>query len=209
MRALAAAVLVVAMCGHAHAQSAPFSVRGFADAGIRTFTARDSFDAILGRHDGATFGGGVDIVERHGFFGQVRASRFTRTGQRVFVFAGNVFALGVDDTISVTPIEISGGYRFGHGRLVVPYGAAGAGWHRFEESSPSSAAGEDARETFTGYHALGGVEFHVWRWLSAAGEAQWTTVPGALGRDPHSVSRAFGESDLGGFSARVKVIVGR
>jgi hypothetical protein len=43
----------------------------------------------------------------------------------------------------------------------------------------------------------------------AAAEAQWATVPDALGDDPNSVSHEFEESDLGGMTFRLKVVVGR
>jgi opacity protein-like surface antigen len=209
LRFVAIGVFCALVPVHALAQDAPFSIRGFADAGVRTFTATKSFEAILGQSFGPVFGGGIGIVERHGVFGELRASRFQRTGKRAFVFAGEVFSLDVDDTIAVTPLEVTGGYRFDRGWSFVPYGGAGAGWHRLEESSPSSASDEDVRDTFMGYHVLGGAEFRLSRWIAAAGEAQWTSVPDAFGQDPNSVARAFGESNLGGLSARVKIIIGR
>jgi opacity protein-like surface antigen len=176
---------------------------------VRTPASAKSVEAILGQRSGLVFGGGIDIVERHGFFGELRASRFQRTGKRAFVVAGEVFSLDVDDTIAVTPFELTGGYRFDRGRPFVPYGGAGAGWHRLEESSPSSTGDEDVRDTFMGYHVLAGAEFRLSRWMAVAGEAQWTTVPNALGQDPNGVSRAFGESNLGGLSARAKIVIGR
>lgn len=209
MKALITALLFLTIAADARAQSEPFAIRGFADAGVRTFAASRSVQAILGHDAGPIVGGGVDIVERHGFFGEVHASRFRRTGQRVFAAGGQVFTLDVRDTITITPVEITGGYRVDRGWRVVPYAGGGAGWHRYEETSPSSAAGEDVKEIFIGYHVLGGAEVRLWRWLSVAGEAQWTTIPGALGQNPNSVARAFRETDLGGTSARVKFIIGR
>jgi hypothetical protein len=201
---MAGVLLLVA--SSARAQE-PFAIRGFADAGARTFTATRSLDAILGRHSGLIVGGGVEVVARHGIFGEFRASRFSRTGRRVFVVADHVFPLDVENRITVIPVELTIGYRFDRGRLR-PYAGAGVGWHRFRETSPSSAQGEDVSETTVGYHALGGIEIPVWRRIATAAEAQWTTVPNALGRDPQGVSQAFGESNLGGFSARLKILVG-
>jgi hypothetical protein len=40
-----------------------------------------------------------------------------------------------------------------------------------------------------------------------AGEANWTTVPDAIGAA--GVSAAFDETDLGGTSVRLKITVGR
>lgn len=193
----------------AEAQSAPFSIRGVADAGVRTFVAQDSFRAVLGQRSGPMFGGGVDVLAPRGIFGELHASRFQRTGERVFVFNGRIFPLGIPDTITVTAIEATGGIRIGRDWRVVPYAGGGVGWHRYKETSEGSTADEDANETFTGYHVLGGAEVRLWRWISAAGEAQWTFIPDALGQDPNGVSAAFGETDLGGASARVKIIVGR
>ena len=91
----------------------------------------------------------------------------------------------------------------------MPYGGAGVGRHRYVETSTFAEASENVSERFTGYHVLGGAEFRLARWLSAAGEAQWATVPDALGDDPNGVSREFDESDLGGVTVRLKIVVGR
>ena len=192
-----------------NAQTPAISLRGFADVGLRSFTAADSFKAVLGTSTGPLFGGGVEIAGRQGIFGSVRASRFTRTGERVFVFRDEVFGLGVPETITITPLELTVGYRFGQGRRVVPYGGGGVGWHRFSETSAFSEAAEEAHEQFVGYHVLGGVEIALSRWMAAAFEGQWAAVPNALGQDPNGVANAFGESDLGGAAVRVKLVFGR
>lgn len=102
-----------------------------------------------------------------------------------------------------------GGYRFDLGWPLVPYGGADLGRHRYEETSRFAEASENVSEHFTGYHARGGVEFRLARWIGAAAEAQWATVPDVLGDDPNSVSHEFDESDLGGMTLRLKVVVGR
>jgi hypothetical protein len=56
---------------------------------------------------------------------------------------------------------------------------------------------------------MGGVEFRIARWIGVAGEAQWATVPDALGGDPNGVSDLFDEDNLGGTTIRVKVVIGR
>ncbi len=45
--------------------------------------------------------------------------------------------------------------------------------------------------------------------VGAAVEAQWATVPDALGQDPNAVSQAFDETNLGGVTYRVKLVIGR
>jgi len=184
-------------------------LRGFGDIGSTTFTAAQSFDAVLGSRSGLLFGGGVEVVFPVRVFVNLRASRFHAVGQRVFLFNGEQFDLGIPATVTVTPMEVTAGYRFNLGTRLVPYGGAGLGWHRYQETSAFAEAEENLDERFTGYHVVGGAEFRVLRWLAAAAEAQWATVPDALGGDPNSVSHAFDETDLGGVTVRVKVVVGR
>ena len=191
------------------AQTREFMLRGFADLGTTTFTAEDSFTAVLGGARGMVFGGGVEAVFPQRIFVSLRAARFRRTGARVFLFEGEQFDLGIPATVTVTPVEISGGYRFDRLWRIVPYGGAGAGWHRYEESSQFAEASENVQERFLGYHLMGGAEFGLARWIAAAIEAQWTTVPDALGEDPNGVASQFQESNLGGVTVRVKVVVGR
>jgi hypothetical protein len=154
-------------------------------------------------------GGGADVIARRNIFVGVRGSRFKDTGERVFLFDGDVFRLGVPASISLIGVEVTAGYRLDRGWRAVPYGGGGVGWHIFEETSPAALDDENVHDTFIGYHAIGGVEVPVWKWIAAAGEIQWTTVPDALGQDPNGVSRAFGESNLGGLTARVKIVIGR
>lgn len=187
----------------------PVAVRGFADIGATTFTASDSFETVLGSNRGTLFGGGGEVVLAPGIFAQVRVSRFQRDGERVFVFENEAFPLGIDTTVRVTPIEVSGGYRFARTRRVVPYVGAGLGWHRYEETSEFADDDENVDETHRGYHLLGGAEVRLARWLGVGGEVQWTTVPDALGQDPNGVSAAYDETNLGGVGVRIRVVIGR
>ena len=211
MSALRAATLVVvamALISSGEAQT-EFMLRGFGDVGSTTFAAEKSFRAVLGSETGRVFGGGVEAVLPQRIFVNLRASRFREVGQRVFLFNGQQFDLGIPTTITVTPLELTGGYRFDFGRRFIPYGGAGLGWHRYEETSRFADASENVNERFTGYHVMGGAEFRLAQWIGAAAEAQWTTVPDALGADSNSASHEFDESDLGGVTFRLKVVVGR
>lgn len=134
---------------------------------------------------------------------------FARSGSACSCSNGEQFNLGIPTTITVTPVEGTGGYRFDFGSRVIPYGGAGVGWHRYGETSQFADAAENVDERFTGYHLVGGAEFRLARWIGAAAEAQWATVRDALGADPNSVSHEFDESDLGGVTFRLKVVVGR
>ncbi len=185
------------------------TIRGFGDAGVTVFSATQSFKAILGKPNGPLFGGGVELgLPRH-LFVSVAASRFRRSGHRVFVYQGEIFPLNVPATITVTPLELTAGYRFADSSRLVPYAGGGVGWHKYQETSAHSASADDVNRTFTGYHVLGGLEVPFSRWIGAAGEAQWGSVPNALGKDPNGVSSVYHEHDLGGFTVRVKVVVGR
>ena len=208
LRAATVIVVAMALTSSAEAQT-EFMLRGFGDVGSTTFAAEKSFRAVLGSETGRVFGGGVEAVLPQRIFVNLRASRFREVGQRVFLFSGQQFDLGIPTTITVTPLELTGGYRFDFGRRFIPYGGAGLGWHRYEETSRFADASENVNERFTGYHVMGGAEFRLAQWIGTAAEAQWTTVPDALGADSNSASHEFDESDLGGVTLRLKVVVGR
>jgi opacity protein-like surface antigen len=196
------------IAGPAQAQTSEFMLRGFADVGSTTFAAEDSFTAVFGSARGAVFGGGVEAVLPQRVFVHLRASRFRGTGQRVFLFGTERFDLGIPTTVTVTPVELTAGYRFGARRLV-PYAGGGIGWHGYREASRFADGTENVRDRFVGYHVVAGAEIRIARWVATGLEAQWSTVPDALGADPNSVSREFEESNLGGATVRVKLLVGR
>ena len=188
----------------------PFTVRGFGDFGSTWFNASRSFETILGSSSGLVFGGGGEVVLPQNIFIGVRASRFRGTGQRAFLFDGEPFDLGIDTTVTVRPLEFTGGYRFvAPASRVIPYAGGGIGWHRYEETSDFSSDADNVDETFRGYHVMGGAEVRIRRWLGVAGEAQFTTVPDALGTNATGVSSTFGETNLGGATFRAKVVIGR
>ena len=100
-RASTVAALLLLLPASSRAQN-QFSIRGFGDAGLTVFTATQSFKAILGKPSGPVFGGGVEAGLSKHLFVSLAASRFRRTGHRVFVFDDQVFNLNVADTITVT-----------------------------------------------------------------------------------------------------------
>jgi len=192
------------------APSRSVSIGGYATFGFISFTATESFDAILGTTSGPIFGGGARVgLPWGGLFADIGAWRFHDEGERAFVFEDEVVPLGIPVDITVTPIEISGGWRFRIRSLpkLSPYVAGGLTAMRYQESSVGSTADEDADETFSGYHLLGGAEYKITKWLGVAGEASWTTVPDAIGES--GVSAAFDETDLGGTTFRFKITIGR
>ena len=187
----------------------PLAIRGFGDLGMVRFAASDAFEATLGSPSGVFFGGGVEVVLPQQWFVGLRLSHFDKSGERVFVQDNEAFPLGIDMKVAITPIEVSAGYRFRSGRRnLIPYLGGGIGWHKYTETSDFADAAEDVKETFTGYHVLGGAEYRVGRMFAIAGEAQWTTIPDALS-GVSSAADAFGESNLGGFGFHVRFVVGR
>ena len=188
------------------------AIRGFGDIGLTRFAAADTFKATLGSSSGVFFGGGVEVVLPQRVFFNVRMSRFQKTGERVFVDEDEVFPLGIEMKVGITPIEVTGGYRFqsrSRPRNVIPFVGGGVGWHKYSEKSDFSQAGDDVDETFRGYHALGGVEFRTSRWFAITAEAQWTTISDALGSELSSASELYGESNLGGLGLRVRFVIGK
>lgn len=187
----------------------PIGIRGFGLFGVNYFSAEESFEAVLGSRSGAIFGGGVQVVFPIGVYAEVGAWRFSGDGERVFVGPGDeVFPLGIPTTVKVTPLEITGGWRFGNlSRRVVPYAGAGVNWTRYEETADFADGDDNVDERFTGFQLVGGVEVHLHRWIHASGEIAWSSVADALGSG--GASAAFDEDNLGGTSIRFKVLIGR
>lgn len=212
-RAISGLAIIIGLVlpGTARAQSRGVDIGGYAMVGGINFTAQDSFAVVLGRSGGLILGGGGRIgLPVGGLFVDLGAWRFRGNGERAFVTAENeVFPLGIPLQVTVTPIEITAGWRFHMRRLpkLLPYVGGGLTAMKYEESSDFATESENAEERFTGYHVMGGVEYKVTRWLGMAGEASWTTIPDALGEA--GASKVFDETDLGGATIRFKITIGR
>jgi hypothetical protein len=194
-----------------------FVVKGERAAASQTFDAALDSQLLL-----PFLGGGLQIDLRRNLFIEIAASRFSRTGQRVFLSDGQVLPLGIQLKATVTPIEVTAGRRFPLARRppprarvgtptlppkVFPYLGAGVGLYRYSETSTFNDAGEDIDASHVGYILVGGVEVRASRWIAVAVDAQYTYVSGILGIA--GISKEFGETDLGGTGLRVKVLVGR
>ncbi len=177
------------------------SARGFVDLGFQRFAANNSFDTILGTSGGMIFGGGAQVALWNGLFFEFGVSRFNDTGRRVFIFNNDIFDLGIATEVTVTPIDITGGYRFSGFDPLTPYLGAGIGFYRYEETFAFAVASESVNERHTGFHIMGGAEVGVHEWVAIAGDVRWASVPDGLGAG--GVSQHFNETDLGGASVRV------
>jgi hypothetical protein len=223
LTATVTAIALIASAGatSAYAQAKPrpnagarpsrgIDIGGYGMFGNISFTAAESFEAILGEPSGPIYGGGARVgLPWGGLFVDVGAWRFHGEGERAFVFNNDVIPLGIPVDVKVTPVEISAGWRFRFQRVpkLIPYAAGGFTSLRYEETSDFSTPSEDVDDTFTGYHVLGGVEYKITRWLGVAGEASWTTIADAIGES--GVSEAFNETDLGGTTFRFKITIGQ
>jgi hypothetical protein len=191
----------------------PLRIAGYGTAGLFTATATKSFDAILDTHSGLDLGAGAQVAWQsgalRGLFFEVDVSRFEKTGERAFVHEGEVFPLGIPLTITLTPFEVSGGYRYAHvrrtrdGRAIEsPVGyfvGGGVGTVRYTEADDEG----EVSERFTAYHVMGGADVRVWSVVHAGGEIRYRWVPDGLGVG--GVSDAFNETDLGGTTIRVRI----
>jgi opacity protein-like surface antigen len=207
--AIAAALLIVcASAAPARAQDEPsISIRPFVFGSVQSFTAIDTFDAVFGRSYDPFYGGGVQAVFGGKYFVELSASRLKQTGQRAFISGGQKFRLGIPLTATIVPFEVTGGYRFHFSPRVLPYIAAGIGSYQYKETSTFNDPSEDVDVRHAGVVVNGGAEFRVHRWVGIGADIEYSHVPGILGSG--GVSQQAGENDLGGVSARVKLIVGR
>ena len=180
------------------------SLRAYGIADYNSLTAKRSFEAVLGTSTLESFGGGVAVDIWKHLFVRVAGTRARETGRRVFVSGSEVFPLGIPLTVTMTPIEAGGGWRFAtkSGRFT-PYAGVSYLSMGYAEESDFAEAGDNTNERFKGQAVFGGAEFRIWKWIVAAGEAQYRRVPKALGGG--GASKDFNESDLGGVTARVSI----
>jgi hypothetical protein len=208
-RAIGRLVAAILVGTAASASAQGVDIKGYGMFGGMNFTASESFEAVLGDSSGPIFGGGAEVgLPWGGLYVGVGAWRFSQDGERVFVSGSEVFPLGIPLTVEITPVEVTGGWRFKNlWSRVVPY--AGGGWssYAYQETSEFADTGENVDERFTGWHVLGGVEFRATRWLGVGGEIAFASLPDALGAA--GVSEAFDETNLGGTSYRLKISIGR
>ncbi len=209
-RLVLVAAMLIAPTAAAAQPRASVSLQGFGMAGVSFFTASQSFDAILDTHSGPIFGGGLRLIIPGGPYLEVGAWRFSQDGERAFVGANQeVFPLGIPTTIRMTPLEITGGWRFRGllGRRVTPYLGGGFTSLRYEETAEFAADDEDVSDRFNGFHLTGGAELRLGGWVALTGDVMWTSVGDAIGTG--GVAEVFEEDDLGGTSVRIRLILGR
>jgi opacity protein-like surface antigen len=182
-----------------------WELRPFGELAVDAFSAKNSFDAVTGSSIGFFYGGGIDLSLGRHLLVIAGVTHYQKTGERAFVYNGESFRLGVPLRLSVTPLSVNLAYRL-RGRFR-PYVGGGVSAVLYRETSDYSSTGEDVSTTGTGFQAVGGLEIPLARRLSLAVEGQYQSIRGVLGDS--GVSQAFGEKDLGGASARVRLIFGK
>ena len=219
MRIFLLLTALVAIAAPAAAQPDPaISIRPFVDVTEQAFTAKNTFNAVFGQSMGPFIGAGVQVTFADQFYGEVSGSRFRRSGDRVFVINGDVFHLGLPLSATLTPIEVTGGFRFRilrGGRPIAwvrPYVGAGIGWYAYQETCTAQAAAcaaidADYSAKHNGFVLNGGAEFRLHEWVGVSADVQYRRITGIIGQG--GASQAFSESDLGGVGGRFRVIVGR
>ena len=177
-----------------------------AQAGYFDMAAKDSAQAVFGSSGGVTLGGAVRYNVWRGAFVSAGVRTFSKEGERVFVLSpgGAVQKLGFPVSLRLTPVLLMAGYRFRHGRTIVPYAAAGASVTSYSESSDVAGESFDLTATQTGFAAAAGVEYGRSRFRAGL-ELGYSKVPGVIGLG--GVSKVYGEDDIGGFHLVGKIAV--
>jgi len=205
MKRLAAFVFILAAASPAAAEELSF--RPFLMISEEKFVATKTFEAAFGGANEFLWGGGLNITSADNYYLELSASRFKKTGTRAFYFDGQTFDLHIAQRVTITPLEMTGGYRFHKWRTILPTVGAGIGLYRYKQDSDSSTGSENVDTQHVGFIVEGGVEVRVHRWVGIAADLHYTHVSGILG--DAGFSKDVGESDLGGIAGRFKVIIGK
>lgn len=176
------------------------------DGGWHELTnASNSAKAVFdGKSGGPTFGFAGQFGLGESFFIRAGARIFRRDGERVFVAApaSPVFGLGHPLEVRIIPAYGLIGYRFLQGASLRPYIGVGGGATSYNEES--DVAGEIFTSTATkaSGHAVAGLDFGRGM-FRVGGEVMYSVVPKTIGFG--GVSQIYGEDDIGGLSAVVRL----
>lgn len=184
------------------------SVRGFGSFSFDKGSAAESLSAVLGSDSIRSYGGGVQGAGLwHGLFAEVSVERSREIGERVFVFGGEVYQLGIPLKVTQMPIDVVGGWHFLSASPVTPFVGAGLTYMRYEETSDLPEPEDDLVVRKPGVVALAGMEASAARWFHVRAEVRFRSVGSILGSG--GASGELGEDRLGGFGGSVKLVFGR
>ena len=130
---------------------------------------------------------------------QFREQNLQQTPLAISAFSGALLeARGASDTNDID--------MFVPNAVIQPLGA-GWGSYQYREESEFSEADENVTVRKSGALAVGGIEYRAHRWVGVSADVQYTTIKGVLGKG--GLSQELKEDDLGGISARFRIIIGR
>lgn len=183
------------------------SIRLFGLFDYTNIASPKSFDAVFGKHTTTAPGVGVDAINLYkGLFVRVAGSRSTLSGERVVIFNGDVFKLGIPLTAQLTPIEFGGGWRFQSRNptsRIAPYVGASVITLKYKETSSFADSGENVDESYSGFGVFGGADIRIAKQVFGGVEAQYRSInitPAA-----NSAADSFKEKNLGGTVLRVRL----
>ena len=174
---------------------------GWHDLTNSSQSAKAVFDGASG---GPTLGGALQYGIGESFFIRAGARFFQRDGERVFVAGPGqpVFRLGHPLTLRLIPAYGLVGFRFLQGGKLRPYVGVGGGVTVYDEES--DVAGEIFKSTATkpGGYGVAGLDFGRGA-IRFGGEVMYSMVPKVIGFG--GVSEVYGEDDIGGLTAVVRL----
>ena len=172
-----------------------------------TIASKESFDAVFGKHTTTAPGVGVDAVNLYkGLFVRVAGSRSTLSGERVIIFNGDVFKLGIPLKAEMTPVEFGGGWRFqsrNPASRLAPYLGASVISLKYKETSSFADSGENTDETYSGFGVFGGVDVRIAKQVFGGVEGQYRSI--SFTPAAGSAADSFTEKNLGGMVLRMRL----
>lgn len=172
-----------------------------------TIASQKSFDAVFGEHTTTAPGVGVDAINLwKGLFVRAAGSQSTLSGERVVIFNGEVFKLGIPLKAELTPLEFGGGWRFqsrNPASRLAPYVGASAITLKYKETSSFADSGENADETYSGFGVFGGVDVRLLKQVFGGVEGQFRSI--SFTPAAGSAADNFKEKNLGGMVLRVRL----
>jgi len=174
-----------------------------ARAGYEDFTnAPRSTDAVFEHRGTPTFGLGVRADLGARWFARLSGSYLKQSGERVFVADADspVFRLGHPLTLKLIPVFLDAAFRFRTSSRLHPYVGVGVGGVSYQETSTVANVDSSTDRTKACARALAGANWGRGR-VQVGVEASYALMPKTLGADTFSsVSRVYGETDIGGLA---------
>lgn len=188
-------------------QRQAWGIHAYGTYGSSVFAAKETLNAVAGSTRFANLGGGVTITNLwRNLFVDLGASQAKVDGHRVFVDGDTVYDLGIPLNVTVRPIDIAAGWRVTSGRLSTFLGAGMTSLY-YEETSAFAEAADNVKDRRAGALFVGGIDVAVIKWVQLGGELRYRAVKRILGEG--GASSVFGEDQVGGLSAGMRVSVGK